>query len=119
MTNRAHPDSSAEPRSLTAAAARCTVRCLPLWVGLVTFAAFAPALRNSFVDWDDGYLYVGNPHWRGLGWRQIHWMFTTPLLENYVPIAWLTLGLDYVLWGLHPVGYHLTNLLLHSGSAAL
>jgi len=88
-------------------------------VGLVTFAAFAPALRNGFVDWDDGYLYISNPHWRGLGWQQIHWMFTTPLLENYVPIAWLTLGFDYILWGLRPIGYHLTNLLLHSGSAVL
>ena len=119
MIHRAHPESWAEPKDLTAWAARCSVRCLPLWIGLVTFAAFAPALRNGFVDWDDGYLYISNPHWRGLGWQQIHWMFTTPLLENYVPIAWLTLGFDYLLWGLRPVGYHLTNLLLHSGSAAL
>jgi protein O-mannosyl-transferase len=119
MTLSAPPGSSDEPRNSTGATVGRSVWYLPLAVGLVTFAAFAPALRNGFVDWDDGYLYISNPHWRGLGWSQIRWMFTTPLLENYVPIAWLTLGFDYIFWGLRPVGYHLTNLLLHSGSAAL
>ena len=116
MSDRLEPG---RPARAGAPAAWRRVPLLPLAVGLVTFAAFIPALWNGFVDWDDGYLYVTNPHWRGLGWRQIRWMFTTPLLENYVPIAWLTLGLDYILWGMRPVGYHLTNVLLHSGSAVL
>jgi tetratricopeptide (TPR) repeat protein len=31
----------------------------------------------------------------------------------------MTLGLDYVLWGMNPTGYHLTNLLLHAANAVL
>src|SRR5262249_23721959 len=31
----------------------------------------------------------------------------------------LSLAVDHTLWGLDPVGYHLTNLVLHAASAAL
>lgn len=34
-------------------------------------------------------------------------------LPFYRPIGELTFALDWRLWGLHPAGYHLTNLLLH------
>ncbi len=42
------------------------------------------------------------------------WMFTTFHLGHYQPLSWLTLGIDYSIWGLNPFGYHLTNLLLHA-----
>jgi tetratricopeptide (TPR) repeat protein len=38
---------------------------------------------------------------------------------HYMPLTWLSLGLDYVLWGMNPLGYHLTSLLLHSLNAAI
>jgi Flp pilus assembly protein TadD len=31
----------------------------------------------------------------------------------------MTLGLDYLLWGMNPLGYHLTNLLLHAANAVV
>src|SRR2546425_4792103 len=31
----------------------------------------------------------------------------------------MTLGLDYLLWGLNPFGYHLTSLLLHAANAVV
>jgi Tfp pilus assembly protein PilF len=34
-------------------------------------------------------------------------------------VTWLTLGADFAVWGMNPFGYHLTNLLLHTASAAL
>jgi len=30
-----------------------------------------------------------------------------------MPLTWLSFACDYALWGMNPVGYHLTNLLLH------
>ena len=36
-----------------------------------------------------------------------------------MPLTWVTYGLDYVLWGMNPSGYHLTNLILHVGNALL
>jgi protein O-mannosyl-transferase len=90
-----------------------------LVVLLLTVVTFAPTLRHQFVGLDDGTAFVGNVAYRGLGWPQLRWMFTTTLLENYVPVAWLSLGLDYRLWGMDPAGYHLTSVLLHAVGAGL
>src|SRR5437773_9278649 len=90
----------------------------PLLVGLFTLAAFLPALQNQFVNWDDKDNFLDNPHYRGLGWTHLRWMWTTHL-GHYIPLTWMTLGLDYLLWGMNPVGYHLTNLLLHAANAVV
>ncbi|MGH7276665.1 MAG: tetratricopeptide repeat protein [Candidatus Rokuibacteriota bacterium] len=87
-------------------------------VAAVTFVVFLPALGNGFVSWDDDTNFLGNPRYRGLGPAQLAWMFTD-LRAHYMPLTWLTLGLDYVLWGMNPVGYHLTSVLLHAANAAL
>lgn len=92
---------------------------LPLLVGLVAFAAFLPALRGGFVDWDDGVNFLENPGYRGLGPREIRWMFTATQMGHYIPLTWLSLGLNYVLGGMDPWGYHLGNLILHAANAAL
>lgn len=88
----------------------------PVWVGIVTFIVFSPALANGFI-WDDRANLVDNPHYRGLGWVQLRWMFSSFLLGHYQPLSWMTLGLDYLIWGMDPFGYHLTNLLLHAATA--
>src|ERR1041384_3178307 len=46
-------------------------------------------------------------------------MFTTFLMGHYQPLTWVTLGLDYVIWGMNPFGYHLTNLVLHAANTVL
>src|SRR5207302_4658068 len=52
----------------------------------------------------------------------IYGLFTRPVMAGtrfaqaevvYRPFASLTFGLDYVIWGLNALGYHLTNLALH------
>lgn len=89
----------------------------PVVIAAVTFAAFLPVLNDGFVDWDDDKNFLNNPHFRGLGMEQLHWMWTTFLLGHYIPLSWMTLGLDHQLWGMNPTGYHLTNLLLHAANA--
>ncbi len=90
---------------------------IPLSLAAVTFAVFLPALRNGFVDWDDRANLVDNPHYRGLGWGQIRWMLTSLQMGHWVPLTWVTFGVDYLVWGMNPFGYHLTNLLLHTATA--
>ena len=92
---------------------------IPLALAAVTVVAFLPALENQWVEWDDYIVLVKNEHYRGLGVAQLRWMFSNILMGHYVPVTWLTLGLDYVLWGMKPVGYHLTNLLLHVANVVL
>ncbi|MCX5788205.1 MAG: tetratricopeptide repeat protein [Elusimicrobia bacterium] len=86
------------------------------------FSAFLPALHNQLLCWDDAGSLIDNPNYRGLGWTQIKWMFSPAAAMcngHYIPLTWLTWGLDYVLWGMAPFGYHLSNLLLHGANAVL
>ncbi len=92
---------------------------LPVALALIAAIVFSPSLFNGFVEWDDQVLFLENPNYRGLGWTQIRWMFTTTLWGHWVPVTWLTHGLDYVLWGMNPMGYHGLNVLLHAINTAL
>lgn len=92
---------------------------VPLLIALLTVAAFIPMLENGFVSWDDKATLLENQNYRGLGWEQLRWMFTTFYTGHYQPLSWVTFGLDYLLWGMDPFGYHLTNLLLHTANAVL
>jgi len=92
---------------------------LPVLIALVTFVPFLPTLDNQFVNWDDDKNLLKNPHYRGLGWSQLRWMWTAFHLGHYIPLTWMTFGLDYLLWGMNPLGYHLTNLLLHAANAVV
>jgi len=91
----------------------------PAVVGLVTLLVFLPTLGNQFVNWDDEVNLVSNPRFRGLGWDQLRWMFSTTLGGHYIPVTWLSFGLDYVLWGMRPAGYHATSVVLHTVNAIL
>src|SRR3989449_1413554 len=91
---------------------------IPVLIALVTFTAFLPTLQNEFVGWDDATNFLDNAHYRGLAWTHIRWMWTTHL-GHYIPLTWMTLGLDYLLWGMNPFGYHLTSLLLHAANAVV
>jgi tetratricopeptide (TPR) repeat protein len=91
---------------------------LPGLIALAVVAVFSPALQNQFLDWDDTFNFVENHFYRGLGWAQLRWMWTeSSRTGHYIPLTWMTLGLDYAVWGLNPFGYHLTNILLHGANA--
>jgi protein O-mannosyl-transferase len=112
----ARPGKGAAPHVPSRAGAAWLI---PLIVGFAVVAAFLPAIGNQFVSWDDAKNFVDNPHYRGLGWSQLKWMWTTFHMGHYVPLSWMTLGLDYSLWGMNPAGYHATNLLLHAANAVV
>ena len=88
-------------------------------IALAVFAVFAPALVNGFVVWDDDFNLTNNPRYRGLSPAHLRWMFTTVHGGHYQPLSWVTLGLDHALWGMNPMGYHLTSVLLHAANAVL
>ncbi len=92
----------------------------PALVALASLLACLPVLANGFVNWDDGQHFLENAGYRGLGPAQLRWMFTSfQIGGHYQPLAWLTLGFDYLLWGLDPRGYHATSLALHASNAVL
>src|SRR5213594_890868 len=92
---------------------------IPFAVALLTFVVLSPALRNGFVEWVDQINLTNNEDYRGLGSAQLKYFFTTTLMGHYIPLTWLTFGLDYVLWGMTPMGYHLTSLIIFAANAAV
>ena len=90
-----------------------------LLVSALALLPFLPTLDGQFLNWDDGINFVTNPGFRGLGWPELRWMATSTLLGHWVPLTWLSLGINYALGGLDPWGYHLGNLLLHAANVAM
>jgi tetratricopeptide (TPR) repeat protein len=92
---------------------------LPWIVFAVVLFVFLAAIGNDFVNWDDDRNFLENPSFRGLSFQNLWWMATTFHLGHYHPLTWLSLGVDYTLWGMNPAGYHFTNILLHAITAVL
>lgn len=93
---------------------------MALLLALVTLAAFLPTVRHEFSHYDDGDYVVENTRIHaGVTWAGVQWAFTTVHASNWHPITWLSHMVDCGLYGLNPVGHHLTNALFHAANAAL
>lgn len=109
-------NGSESPSHASGGATRWLLR---LTIVVITFAAFASGLSGEFVNWDDDANIVFNDGIRGLDWPHVSWMFTTLHGGHYQPLAWVSLAVDRAIWGLHPFGFRLTNLLLHCVASVL
>jgi protein O-mannosyl-transferase len=87
---------------------------LAILVSLLTFAIYLPALRNGFVEFDDNLYIYDNLHIRSLNMTFLRWSFFAFYAGNWHPLTWISHALDYAVWGLHPIGHHLTSIILHA-----
>lgn len=90
-----------------------------LLAAVATFAVFLPSLTHGWTNYDDPMFLLGETGWRGLGPGVWVWAFSSKVGSVYQPLAWLSYGLDYSLWGMDARGYHLQSALWHACSAAL
>ena len=88
-------------------------------VSLVTFMVYLAALPNEFVFWDDGWYIFDNPHIRSFDLTFLKWAFFDFYAGNWHPLTWISHALDYAVWGLNPLGHHLTNNILHAANTFL
>ena len=92
---------------------------LGLILGVITLTLYLPSLRNQFLDYDDQQYVTENPHVRaGLTLKGVVWAFGYHA-SNWHTLTWLSHMLDCQLYGLHPAGHHLTNVLLHTATTVL
>jgi hypothetical protein len=83
-------------------------------VALITFAVFLPALQNEFVNWDDNVYVYENSFIRTVNAKLFKSAFLGFYASNWHPLTWLSHAMDYAIWGLNPLGHHLTNIILHA-----
>lgn len=93
-----------------------------LLIVVISIALYANTLKNGFV-YDDTDTIVNNllikdvNNLPGLVSKETY--FTLSGEASYRPIATFTYFVDYALYGLKPLGYHLTNILLHTVNSVL
>src|SRR5262249_53409502 len=80
---------------------------------LMGAVVYLNALTNPFV-YDDDVTVVANASIRQL----VNWRYVL-LGHMFRPLTNQTYALDYAMWGLRPLGFHLTGLLLHLVNVAL
>lgn len=80
-----------------------------LALGLLLGVAYAPVYDAELVNWDDEALFLDETEWRGLGGEQIERAFTTFRMGHWMPLTWLSHGLDYALWGMDAGAWHMMN----------
>jgi Tfp pilus assembly protein PilF len=92
-------------------------RAASVLVILAAAAAYAATLGYDLV-WDDTLLIQQS--WRLHYWNELPWLLTSHFWAEvgeashyYRPLITLTFFLDVQVWGLHPFGFHLTNVLAH------
>ncbi len=78
---------------------------------------FMTALAAGIVYWDDDDLLINNTRYQALSGENLKWMFTTSYTGHFQPLTWLTYSLDFAIWGMEPLGYHLTSVLFHALTA--
>ncbi len=87
---------------------------------LLVVVSYVPALSAGFL-WDDLILTRATPLHTWSGLAEI-WLGSRELSQyeaHYWPLLYTTFWLEHRLWGLAPLGYHLVNLLLHTGVVLL
>ena len=67
----------ADTRPALASKAAYPFWAFPILLVFLTCISFLPVMQNGFLSWDDEATLVKNLTYRGLGWRQIQWMFST------------------------------------------
>ena len=87
---------------------------------LATLAVFSPVYHHDFVHLDDDLYITDNPNvQQGLSGESIKWAFTSTRAGLWLPLTWLSLMLDFELFGLKAGGYHLINLFFHLANTIL
>ena len=81
------------------------------------FVAFGRIIGNDFINFDDPRLITENSHVQnGFNSESIKWSLTDSHLEYWHPLAWLSIILNWQLFGANASGHHLVSLLLHIGA---
>ena len=111
------PDNTEQRVDATKTGRRRSLKLGAELILLLTLVAYLPVMQAGFI-WDDDTYVTENLNLRSAdGLRQI-WV-NPGATPQYYPLTFTVFWIEYHLWGLHPLGYHLVNVLLHAANAVL
>jgi protein O-mannosyl-transferase len=85
-------------------------------IAVAVFLAYRPSMTGGFILDDDRLVYDNDPIKASNG---LHQFWCTTKADDYWPVTNSSLWIEWRLWGIHPTGYHITNLILHISEALL
>ncbi len=90
---------------------------IPTLIVLLTVLAYIPAMQGGYI-WDDNNYVTENTNLRYFKGLADIWLepYSSP---QYYPLVFTSFWMEYQLWGLDPLGYHVVNVLLHAVNAIL
>ena len=87
---------------------------------VLTFFVYWQVNQHDFINFDDNrYVFDNINVQSGISPEGMKWAFTTKDIGLWNPLIWVSLMMDYQIFGLQAGGYHLTNLMLHILSTLL
>jgi hypothetical protein len=89
---------------------------LGLGAAVLALLAYLPALSAGFTS-DDFMIVALLQDTGGLDSMGVY--FGRGFYDYYRPVAFLSHGLDWELWGAQPIGFHLTSIVLHGANTGL
>jgi tetratricopeptide (TPR) repeat protein len=90
---------------------------LALTLLAATFVAYQPVWHAGFI-WDDDDYVTKNQALHSADGLQRIWSRPGTTVQYY-PLVFTSFWVEYHLWGLQPLGYHLVNVILHAVNAVL
>ena len=119
-TNTSSAPAPAPKVRATISPARLKFYLLALLVVAVV-STFSVVRQGDFVNWDDDYNLLNNPHLtQGLSWTSLRWMFTdASYVPRYMPLGWLGFALNCPTGHMNPTVFLLGNLFLHATNTVL
>lgn len=95
------------------------VEIAALSAALLCLLVFLRSLSCDFINLDDPVYILNNSAIRQLDMNLLGTVFSKPYYFGWLPLTYLSFAVDYQFWGLNPLGYHLSNTLLHACNAGL
>jgi tetratricopeptide (TPR) repeat protein len=83
----------------------------------LVLTAYFPVLQNGFI-WDDDRHLTANPFVTNIEGLKALWSDVRSTQQFY-PLITSSFWMEYRLWGLDPLGYHIDNVLLHAMNTIL
>ena len=84
---------------------------------LMVLVAYWPMTSAGYI-WDDPAYVIDNVELRSLSGLWRIW-FVPSATPQYYPLVFTTFWVEYHLWGLRPLGFHVVNIVLHAVNAIL
>jgi len=90
------------------------------FLAIAILFAYFKVSGYGFINLDDHLYVVQNSHVQsGISLENIKWSLTSTRASNWHPLTWISLMLDYQVFGLKPGAYHMMNVLFHVANALL